>query len=281
MSNLKELPIYRDQKDTTGIPIAKVGIRNVKAPFTIFKKYCGETTEPETMSVLGEWSIYTDLSKKLKGISMSLLQRILFQEIRNEVSTKSLVEVSERILKECECNSAYVCVKFPIQIEVASPKSKILGWKNYNCEIEITNIKGKVKKYLTVDVQYIATCPCSLELAKHLKETEGKESGGHQQRGFAKVKIEFGETIWIEDLIKQIEKAVVAIPYPIIRKPDEQFICYTARQNPLFVEEAARVIALALKKNKLIRDFVVVCNHQESIHQSDAVAIVRKGGNLK
>lgn len=273
--SLKELPTYRNEKDETGLPIAKVGIREVRAPIRLITK------DGREAKMVGNWSIYSDLSASLKGISMSLMQRALFDSLKEKtVSTNTLIEIATKIYEEAEhqCKDVYVKVNFPYWIKVTSPKSEYEGgYKVYDCCFEVRKNNDKIRKYLTVEVQYIATCPCSLTLAKVLKEENGQESGGHQQRAFAKVTIEYNDFIFIEDLIAEIELAVKALPYPIIRKPDEQFICYTARQNPLFVEEAARIIALQLNKNNKILDFTCVCNHEESIHQSNAVAVIRKG----
>lgn len=272
-----KLPTYRNETDKSGLPIQKVGIRKVRAPITLRTKNGNNT------SIIGNFSIYCDLSEKFKGVSMSLMQRLLFTSLEKHISTDVLVDYTNTLINESEhkAKSAYIKVKFPYVITVQSPKTDISGPKVYDCSLEVANIDGIIKKYLTVNIQYISTCSCSLELAKHLMETEGKESGGHQQRSYAKVTIEFDDIIWIEDLIEQVENAVKAIPYPIIRKPDEQHICYVARQNPQFVEEASRNIGLELNKNEKIKDFVVVCNHEESIHQSNAVAVIRKGVDLK
>ena len=275
MTDIK-LPTYRNETDNTGIPIAKVGIRQVRAPMVIHRK------DGENERVVGKWSIYTDLTESFKGASMSLMQRMLFKSIEDKISTDVLIDITNQLVAEAEhkAHSAYVKVEFPYTIVTKSPKSGYESVKVYDCGIEVTNIKGEIKKYLNVKIQYIATCPCSLELARVLKEDEDKDSGGHQQRAFGEIKIQFENTVWIEDLIADVEAAIKAVPYPVIRKPDEQFICYTARQNPLFVEEASRTIALVLEKNEKILDYVVVCNHEESIHESNAVAVVRKGVSL-
>ena len=53
--------------------------------------------------------------------------------------------------------------------------------------------------------------------------------------------------------------------------------------NPKFVEDVARDVAIDLDlwlDNK-IYDYVAVINHNESIHQHKAVAIINAGRNLK
>jgi len=275
--SLHELPIYRNFKDETGLPIAKVGVREIRTPIIL------RTKAGNLVQAVGNWSIYTDLSEPMKGVSMSLMQRTLFASLGHGVSTDVLIDIAKQIYEASEHQSkdVYVKVNFPYAIAVKSPISQIDATKFYDCSIEVINSGGVIKKYLTVTVQYIATCSCSKKLAEELFEKEKQRSSPHQQRGYAKVTVEYDKTIWIEDLVLQIEDAVKAVPYPVIRRVDEQFICKTAYDNSLIVEEAARAIALKLNENKLILDFVVVCDHQESIHSHDAVAVMRKGVNLK
>ncbi len=274
----KELPKYRNKEDTTGLAIQKVGIRGVRAPFTLKTKNGGD------QETIGTWSIYTDLSAQFKGVSMSLMERILHQTLQNEISVDILKDITTQIYEKSEHKSkdVYVKVKFPYSIKVKAPASGFEAVKVYDCMLEVRNIDGKIKKYLTVKVQYIATCPCAAELADELMKTENKQSMAHQQRGFAEITIEFGnEIVWIEDVINIAENELKATPYPVIRRPDEQNICYTARQNCAFVEEAVRNICLGLIKESRILDYVVVCNHEESIHSHSAVAVMNDGKELK
>ena len=47
----------------------------------------------------------------------------------------------------------------------------------------------------------------------------------------------------------------------------------------LFVEDAAREVAKAI--DNWFNDWVVVCEHEESIHQHNVVAVCRKGDELR
>jgi len=65
-------------------------------------------------------------------------------------------------------------------------------------------------------------------------------------------------------------------PYPIIKRLDEQEIARIASENPLFVEDAIRLISNELKKKNVL-DWIVKCSHEESIHTHEAIAINWKG----
>ena len=83
--------------------------------------------------------------------------------------------------------------------------------------------------------------------------------------------------VWLEDVIETVEGAIKTLPYPIIKRVDEQEIARIAAEHPIFVEDAIRQISEALDKREDIYDWIVKCTHEESIHPSEAIAINWKG----
>ena len=126
-------------------------------------------------------------------------------------------------------------------------------------------------------IQYASYCPCSAELCNAL------DSNGfpHNQRSFAHVMVEtnpYGDKyIWLEDIIDAVESVIPTLPYPIIKRVDEQEIGKIAAENPMFVEDAIRAISRSLDNIDGVIDWIVKCSHQESIHTSEAIAINYKG----
>ena len=78
-------------------------------------------------------------------------------------------------------------------------------------------------------------------------------------------------------LIELIEKAVYTLPYPIIKRADEQEVARRSWEFTQFVEDSSRNIGLALNKDPRIADWLVVVTHMESIHQHEATAVLYKG----
>ncbi|MEM6404931.1 MAG: GTP cyclohydrolase, FolE2/MptA family, partial [Cyanobacteria bacterium P01_D01_bin.116] len=61
--------------------------------------------------------------------------------------------------------------------------------------------------------------------------------------------------------------------YPVLKIADEKFVTETAYENPKFVEDIVRSIALALKQENY--DFQSVeCTNYETIHTHDAYAVI-------
>ncbi len=82
--------------------------------------------------------------------------------------------------------------------------------------------------------------------------------------------------IWLEDIIESVERSIKTIPYPIIKREDEQAIAEIAAENPIFVEDAIRQISNELEQMS-VEDWIVKCVHEESIHTSEAIAVNWRG----
>ena len=110
-------------------------------------------------------------------------------------------------------------------------------------------------------------CPCSKELS---------EKGAHNQRGLVTVQVKFRKFFWIEDLIRMIEHSASAAVFSLLKRSDEKFVTEKAYENPMFVEDVVRNVALRLGKHSNITWFSVESENLESIHNHNAYAYVEK-----
>ena len=78
-------------------------------------------------------------------------------------------------------------------------------------------------------------------------------------------------------MIEAVESVIPTLPYPIIKREDEQEIGRIAAENPMFVEDAIRAISQSINSVNGVADWIVKCSHEESIHTSEAIAINWKG----
>ena len=137
-------------------------------------------------------------------------------------------------------------------------------------------IKGSSPEwFFTFEFPYASVCPCSAEMTK---------SSGcghpHMQRATATVTVQLnGSLNVVNPMLTNVANAVGLIPVSFMKRPDELAWCQLANEFNLFVEDAARVIGDVIDGYSL-PDWVVVCEHEESIHQHNVVAVCRKGGRL-
>lgn len=269
MSN--ELPDIQGDKPAIQIPLREVGVANVQVPFNMESKYGG------MKSMVANVSMRTNLEADTKGISMSRLIRTLKDYLDLPLKKKLIKEILIDLMKNVESTESYMRFDFIYPINRKSIISDNEFPIFHQCRFEGQMRGDNFKFFQGATVQYASYCPCSAELSKDLKE-KGNDGFPHAQRSFANILIE-GEKdsyIWLEDIIESVEQAIKTIPYPIIKRVDEQEIARIAANNPIFVEDAIRQISVELESLPAY-DWIVKCSHEESIHTSEAIAVNWKG----
>jgi GTP cyclohydrolase I len=76
----------------------------------------------------------------------------------------------------------------------------------------------------------------------------------------------------IEELITAAEKAASCELWGLLKRPDEKWVTERAYDNPKFVEDLVRDIALALAEDRRIIGYSVESENFESIHNHSAYA---------
>lgn len=271
---MNDLPDIQLTKPIIEIPIAQVGVENVEVPFSLISR---DENEP-SHRLIANVSMRSNLKGDRKGISMSRFVRTLRKYLGTPLKHKMIHEILKDLKNNLECDDVYMKFHFKF------PKMKKSPWSDnefplyYKCRFEGQLINNHYRFFQGVIVQYASYCPCSNELCNHLKEN-GSNGFPHAQRSFANILVETQEPnyVWLEDIIDDVEGAIKTLPYPIIKRVDEQRIAEIAASNPIFVEDAIRQISQALDNNKKYYDWLVSCVHEESIHTSEAIAINWKG----
>ncbi len=256
------------------IPIMQVGVENVEVPFRLESKYGGHH------QLIANVSLTTNLDEDTKGISMSRLLLTLKPYLDLPLKRVLIKKIIEDIITNLETTMASMKFEFRLPITRKSILSDNEFPIYYKCKFEM---KRQIDQstdltwfYQGVRIQYASYCPCSAELCDALQYSRGFP---HNQRSFADVLVEVVDShyVWLEDIIETIESQIKTLPYPIIKRIDEQEIAKIAAQNPMFVEDAIRKMSKALEERKDIYDWIVKCSHEESIHTSEAIAINWKG----
>ncbi|MBI2599670.1 GTP cyclohydrolase I FolE2, partial [Candidatus Daviesbacteria bacterium] len=159
--------------------------------------------------------------------------------------------------------NAYLEVSFTYLIEKKSPVSKKYSFLDYECKVAAKVNSGDYEQRLTVKVPVLLLCPCSKAISK---------LNAHSQRATVTVEADFIGEFWIEDLIRLIEKEGSSEIYPLLKRADEKYVTERSYDNPKFVEDIVRDIALRLKKTAVIQSFIIECESYESIHNHNAYA---------
>jgi len=263
------------------IPIQQVGIENLEVPFKLELKYGGFS------DLVARVSMRTSLGPSVRGISMSRLILTLKEYLEKPLKHILIREILEDLKINIGSTNSFMKFEFRLPIIKRSPVSDNEFPIYYKCRFEgqLTEISSKgswsanaFKFFQGVRIQYSSYCPCSAELCNDLSK---KEILGfpHAQRSFVDVLVQVVERhyVWLEDIIETVEDAIKTLPYPVIKRVDEQEIAKVAAKNPMFVEDTIREISKALEGREDFFDWIIKCIHEESIHTSEAIAINWKG----
>jgi GTP cyclohydrolase I len=249
--------------DDRNIPIAQVGIRDVKLPIS----FSDEGKTP--CASVGNFSTSVFLPREKKGTHMSRFLPILY-ESANKLSLLQLETLSQEIKEKLESEKAFLKLDFPFFIEKRSPISGVFGLMDINVSIELTNTTNGVQKKVSLSVPIKSLCPCSKAIS---------EAGAHSQRGIISIEV-WDCHLSFAQLISFAEGAASSPLYPILKREDEKYVTEKAYSTPRFVEDLVRETAFALKKAAPHVTFEITAENFESIHNHNAWARVSSGDML-
>lgn len=259
----------QNQSDNRGVDIQKVGIKGIELPLVIQRK------DKEDIVIYSNATAGVSLPAHYKGTHMSR-----FVEVLNEWRSKHTLGVDikgcvEAIIKRLEAKSGYLKFDFKYFIDKKAPVTGISAPMCYDCSFEgiLDNYGEEDEEYrffLCVKVPVTTLCPCSKEIS---------DFGAHNQRAIVSVKITYSEDehIWLEDLVRDIERCASCELYSLLKREDEKYVTEHAYENPKFVEDVLRDVVLMLRNNEIIDSFEVECESIESIHNHSAWAYQAEG----
>ena len=254
--------------------IQHVGISNFRLPIRFHTRDGGDLTL-ET-SVTGTVS----LEAGKKGINMSRIMRSFYAHADKTFSFEVIEAALDDYKADLDSFDARIQMRFSFPVRIPSLRSGLSGYQYYDIALELVETDGIRSKIIHLDYVYSSTCPCSLELSEHARQTRGQLATPHSQRSVARLSVEVAcgtDCLWFEDLIDLARAAVPTETQVMVKREDEQAFAELNAANPIFVEDAARLFAQQLEEDPRIADFRVVASHQESLHSHDAVSILTEG----
>ncbi|MBI5969850.1 MAG: GTP cyclohydrolase I FolE2 [Deltaproteobacteria bacterium] len=256
----KKLKDIQGSPDTRRIDIDKVGVKGITYPIVVLDK------KNKTQHTIASINMYVDLPHHFKGTHMSRFVEIL-NEHRGEITVRNFPGILEEMKRRFSAGTAHLEVEFPYFIEKAAPVSKSKGLMEYRCRY-LGTLSDRQDFVLDVSVPVLTVCPCSKEIS---------ERGAHNQRGLVTVSMRFDGFVWIEDIIKTVEKSASSPVYSLLKRVDEKYITEKSFDKPMFVEDVVREVAVNLGREKKIKWFRVEAENSESIHNHSAYAFVERG----
>jgi len=247
-------------KDERHVNIQKVGVKGLKYPITVLDK------TRKTQQVNATISMYVSLLHHFKGTHMSRFVEVL-NEIREQVNIRTFRDILEKIRVKLHAEAAHIEIEFPYFIEKTAPRSGARSMMEYHCRFLGTCDHTGMDFIVGVDVPVTTVCPCSRAISL---------VGAHNQRSIVTVLVRFHKFFWIEDLIKLIEASASSEVYSLLKRVDEKYVTEQGYNNPMFVEDIVRNVAVRLNQDFNFLWYKVEAENFESIHNHNAYAYVEK-----
>jgi GTP cyclohydrolase I len=258
---LMALKDTQNEPDHRRIAIDRVGVKALRYPMQIRDK------ARDVQHTIATAALTVDLPHHFKGTHMSR-----FVEVLNEFGPELHVDNIHSILRELttrlDAECAHVDFEFPFFLAKRAPVSRAVGMMDYTARFSATLEKGVVDFIVTVLVAVTTLCPCSKAISAR---------GAHNQRGEVTYAIRFREPMWIEDMIRLVEDSSSSELYSLLKRPDEKAVTERAYENPVFVEDLVRNVALKLNAHPDVTWYRVEAENCESIHNHNAYACIEKG----
>ena len=251
----------QSERDHRDLRIDKVGVRGLRFPIQVRDK---EHVVQNTVATIG---LFVDLPKEFKGTHMSR-----FLEVLNAHGAVMHVENIRDILfamqEKFKAATSHLEMEFPYFMVKEAPVSGKAGVMDYTARFDAAACGKEIDFVLTVKANVTTLCPCSKAISAR---------GAHNQRGEVTVQVRFTKPIWIEDLIGIIEASASSELFALLKREDEKAVTEQAYDNPVFVEDLVRNVALKLNAHPDVTWYKVEAENQESIHNHNAYACIEKG----
>ena len=84
----------------------------------------------------------------------------------------------------------------------------------------------------------------------------------------------------IDELIAVAEQSASCEVYGLLKRSDEKYVTERAYDNPKFVEDLVRDVAVALNQDVRVKAYVIEAENFESIHNHSAYALIERDKSL-
>jgi len=221
-------------------------------------------TLQNTVATIG---LFVDLPKEFKGTHMSRFLEVLNAH-GSVVHVENITEILYAMQRKLNAATSHLEMEFPFFLEKQAPVSGMTSVMDYTARFDATATGKEIDFVLTVKANVTTLCPCSKAISAY---------GAHNQRGEVVVQVRSTKAIWIEDLIAIIESSASSELYALLKRQDEKAVTERAYENPVFVEDLVRNVALKLNGHPDVTWYKVEAENQESIHNHNAYACIEKG----
>lgn len=263
MTNLTDalhIPDTQSARDQRRVAIQRVGIKDVRYPVQL--RVAGAVVQ-----TAASWTLDVALPAEQKGTHMSRFVAWL-EELDVPLDAASLRQRHAAMLERLHASEGRLEAAFTFFLRKRAPVSGLQSQLDYQGRWIAETRTGQTTLWAEVAVPVKSLCPCSKEISDY---------GAHNQRSLVTLRVELLEPVEWHELVRFAEDEASSELWPMLKRADEKWVTERAYENPKFVEDLIRDVALRLEREPRIGRYAVEVENFESIHNHSAWARVERG----
>lgn len=265
MTNLTDalhIPDTQSARDERHVAIQRVGVKDVRYPLQL-------NVAGVVQSTAASWSLDVALPAEKKGTHMS---RFVAWLDALATSGQALDAATLRVrhadmLDKLGAQEGRIEAAFSFFLRKRAPVSGVQSLLDYQGRWISETRAGITSLWAEVAVPVKSLCPCSKEIADY---------GAHNQRSLVTIRVELLQPVDWQQLVRFAEESASCEIWPMLKRTDEKWVTERAYENPKFVEDLVRDVALRLNADTRIGRYRVDVENFESIHNHSAYARIER-----
>lgn len=254
------LPDVQAIVDRRNIYINRVGVKSLVHPVKIASADGGVVATVATVDMT------VGLPPEVKGTHMSRFVEVLQQQ-HEALDAAGFAQLLTRMIERLDADSGMIEMRFPYFISKRAPVSGVASLLDYQVVLRGERTAAGTTFTTRVTAPATSLCPCSKEISEY---------GAHNQRSHITITVEGEAALTVEELAGIAEQEASCEVYGLLKRPDEKYVTERAYDNPKFVEDLVRDIALRLDADARVSRYSVEAENFESIHNHSAYALVER-----
>lgn len=262
MTNLTDalhIPDTQSERDERRLAIQRVGVKDVRYPLQL-------QVAGALQSTAALWDLDVALPAEKKGTHMSRFVAWL-DALDVPLDAAALRQRHAQMLDKLGADEGRIEARFSFFLRKRAPVSGLSSLLDYQGRWIAETRGGMTSVFAEVGVPVKSLCPCSKEIADY---------GAHNQRSLVTIRVEMLQPIEWHELVRFAEDEASSELWPMLKRVDEKWVTERAYENPKFVEDLVRDVALALNRDARVGRYRVEVENFESIHNHSAYARIER-----
>jgi len=256
------IPDTQSERDERRLAIQRVGIKDLRYPLHL--RVAGAVQATAAL-----WDLDVALPAEKKGTHMSRFVAWLndLTALDAPLDAALLRERLAAMLERLGAVDGRIQARFSFFLRKRAPVSGVDSLLDYHGRWIAETRAGSTVVWAEVVVPVKSLCPCSKEISDY---------GAHNQRSTVTIRTEVKAPVEWHELVRFAEDNASSEVWALLKRPDEKWITERAYENPKFVEDLVRDVALALNADLRIGRYCVEVENHESIHNHAAYARIER-----